>query len=87
MLRMGELTGATLLTPWIRLYGPDGVKVGDSFGALAADIEVRAPLSGTFTVVASDGSAGLGNTGNYRLTLAKTGSPIVVSAGDEGQPG
>jgi hypothetical protein len=28
----------------------------------------------------------LGNTGDYRLTLAKTGSPVEVSPGDKGGP-
>jgi hypothetical protein len=47
---------------------------------------VQATESGTFTVVISDGSTSKGDSGDYRLTLAKTGSPVVVSPGDEGGP-
>jgi hypothetical protein len=85
IVRMGELVTGTI-TPHLRLYGPDGVLLDSSSAAAAAEVTVRATNSGTFMVVADDLSSGWAGTGNYRLSLAKTGSPIVVSAGDEGGP-
>lgn len=84
-LRMGELTAGSPLTPAIWLFGPNGVLL-DSYGAssVAAEVSVRATNSGTFTVVVGDFSNAYGGSGGYRLTLGKTGSPIVISAGDEG---
>src|ERR1043166_5553952 len=45
-----------------------------------------ATSSGTFIVVAGDGNGSLSGSGNYRLTLARTGDPVVVTVGDEGGP-
>jgi hypothetical protein len=85
-IRMGE-TAPSSLTPWLRLYGPNGALL-DSYGAssAAAEVSIRATNSGTFTVIASDISSSYTGSGSYRLTLAKTGDPIVVSPGDEGGP-
>ena len=84
-IRMGETVNGSPLTPAVWLFGPNGALL-DSYGAsgLAAEVYFRATNSGTFTVVASDLSNAYGGSGAYRLTLAKTGSPIVISAGDEG---
>jgi hypothetical protein len=54
------------------------------FNAAAGEVAVRATNSGRFMVVAADGNNGLFGAGNYRLTLAKSGEPLVISAGDEG---
>ena len=86
VLRMGELVNGSTLSPYLRLYGPDGALLDSGSGAFASEVAARATSSGTFTVVASDLSTGYAGSGTYRLTLAKTGSPIVVSAGDEGGP-
>ena len=57
--------------PWIRLYGPDGKLLGSDSGSLAAEVAVKAPSSGTFTVLVSDGgSGGVVGTGTYRLTIS-----------------
>jgi hypothetical protein len=85
IVRMGELVSSAL-TPHLRLYGPDGVLLDSSSADTAAEVTIRATNSGTFLVVADDLTSGWVGTGNYRLSLAKTGSPIVVSAGDEGGP-
>jgi hypothetical protein len=85
IVRMGETVSSTL-TPLIWLYGPNGVLLDFYNATLAAEVSFRATNSGTFTVVAGDFSGGYGGSGSYRLTLAKTGSSIVVSAGDEGGP-
>ncbi len=83
-LRVGEISNGSGFTPWMRVYGPDGTQLGTSYGTLAADFADRAPSSGTYTVVVGDGTGTLSGDGTYRLTLAKTGSPLGVTIGDEG---
>ncbi|PYI87001.1 MAG: hypothetical protein DME26_07655, partial [Verrucomicrobia bacterium] len=82
VVRMGELTAS--LTPHLRLYGPSGALLDSGTGQAATEVTARATNSGTFLVIAGDFSAGYSGTGNYRLTLAKTGSAVGVSPGDEG---
>ncbi len=87
VVKIGQITDAGSFDPWVRLYGPEGVLVGTSYGTAAAEVTARATNSGTFLVVIGNNpyhsDAG---SGTYLLTLAKTGSPIVVSPGDEGGP-
>jgi hypothetical protein len=83
IVRMGEVTSSSL-TPVLRIYGPDGALLDFSYGAAAAEVTVRATNSGTFLVVAGDYSNGWAGSGNYRLTLAMTGSPLVIAPGSEG---
>ncbi len=85
LVRAGE-TATGNLVPWLRLFGPDGVLLSTDFNAAAAEVVTRATNSGVFTVIIGDGSNARGQTGNYRLSLAKAGSPMVVSPGDEGGP-
>ena len=85
-VRAGEIVGGSLLYPWIRIFGPGGVLIESASGAAVAEVSIRSTNNGVFTVVVGDGNNGLGGTGAYRLTLAKTGDPVVVSAGDEGGP-
>jgi hypothetical protein len=54
------------------------------FGAAAGEVSIRATNSGTFIVVIGDGNGGLSGSGDYRLTLARTGGSLEVSPGDEG---
>ena len=87
VLKMGQTSDTNNFDPWIRLYGPDGALVASSTDTAAAEVTIRATNSGTFLVVVANNpyysdAAG----GTYVLTLAKTGSPIVVSPGDEGGP-
>jgi hypothetical protein len=84
LVRMGETDAGSGLLPWLRLYGPDGALLGADFNAAAAEVSFRATNSGTFLVVAGDGNNGLGGSGNYRLGMAKAGSPLLISDGDEG---
>lgn len=72
--------------PWIRLTGPDGASLGDRFGNVSAQIEIRAPSTGTYTVRVSARDDGQNDSVNYILTLAKTPGPYTISAGDEGGP-
>ena len=73
------------LYPWIRLFGPNGEQLGSSSGYLAAAIDVTAPLTGTYTVVVTDGNTFGDKTGNYLLRLVKTpGALVPPPTGDEG---
>jgi hypothetical protein len=86
-LSIGQ-TGAAVagFNPWIRLHGPDGAALGLILGPVAsAQINVTAPLTGTYTVVAASSTVATG-TGEYLLTLAQTPGTFVVPAGDEGGP-
>ena len=88
VVRMGEVTSSTL-TPQLRLYGPDGVlldSISSGVFVAAAEVSARATNSGTFMVVAGDFTSGWTGTGNYRISLAKTGSAPVISPNDEGGP-
>lgn len=86
ILRVGAITGTNTFTPWVRLYGPNGKLLGAGFGGLAGEVATTATNSGTFLAVIADGNGALSGTGDYRLTLAKTGDPVVISAGDDGGP-
>jgi hypothetical protein len=70
--------------PWIRLRGPNAAELASDQGTLAAQVNLPAPLSGTYTVVV--GSFTVAATGAYRLTLARTPGEFVVPPGDEGGP-
>ena len=85
-VRAGEITDTNTFYPWVRLYSPGGTLLSTSYGTAAAEVSTTAASSGTFIVVVSDGNGGLSGSGDYRLTLAKTGDPVVVSAGDQGGP-
>jgi trimeric autotransporter adhesin len=87
VVKVGQITQTNNFDPWVRLYGPDGNLLGSSAAATAAEVATRATNSGTFLVViANDPYYTDAASGTYLLTLAKTGSPIVVSADDEGGP-
>ncbi|MCC7177714.1 MAG: hypothetical protein IT177_04915, partial [Acidobacteria bacterium] len=70
--------------PWIRLRRPDGVQIDSASGALTAQINITAPLSGTYTVVVASGDVGNDGLGDYRLTLAQTPGAFTVPGDDEG---
>ncbi|MFO1476961.1 MAG: hypothetical protein U1F98_09965 [Verrucomicrobiota bacterium] len=86
VVRMGEVTDTNTFWPWVRLYGPDGKLLDSAYNSAVAEVAVNATNSGAFLVVVGDGNGGLSGSGDYRLTLAKTGDPVVVSAGDNGGP-
>ncbi len=87
VIRMGKMVSSDTLYPYLRLYSPDGTLLGTYNSTAAAEVSARATNSGTFTVVAGDFDGGnFIGSGTYRLTLAKTGSPVVTSPGDEGGP-
>jgi hypothetical protein len=82
MLRMG----ATNVTPWIRLYGPDGKLAGETISgnAFARDgfLTLQATNAGTYTVVVSAVYAG--QAGDYVLHLAQAPGAFAVSPGEQG---
>jgi predicted regulator of Ras-like GTPase activity (Roadblock/LC7/MglB family) len=86
VIRAGELTSGSTLTPWLRLYGPDGAQLDSAFDAASTEVSFKTTNSGAFLVVVGDGSTHLDGSGNYRLSLAKTGEPLMISPGDEGGP-
>src|SRR5205085_1997427 len=75
VVRAGETVSGSALTPWVRLYGPDGAVLGAFVSVSGAEVSVRATNNGVFLVVIGDGGTALAGSGGYRLTLAKTGSP------------
>lgn len=83
VVRVGE-TATTAFSPKIQLLSPTSVLLGTSTSTVGAEIAVTATNSGTFSVIVSD-NAGT-QTGDYRLTVVRTGAPVVVSPGDEGGP-
>ena len=66
---------------------PDPSRVGEPY-TVSVTVSPVSPATGvpSGSVLVSDGNGALSGSGTYRLTLAKTGDPVVVSAGDEGGP-
>jgi hypothetical protein len=73
-----------LFWPYIRLIGPTGTVVGTDTGALAARISLRAPLTGTYTVIVADYYAT--TPGDYVLHLVQAPGTFDIPTGDEGGP-
>jgi len=85
VVRIGE-TNNVAFSPQLRLYDPSGALLDTSSTTVGAEVAVTATNSGTFLLVVGDFSGSWSGAGPYRLTLAKTGEPVVVSPGDEGGP-
>jgi hypothetical protein len=81
---LGEITGSAAFTPWLRLIAPNGAVVGNTWGAAAAQVQVSAPSTGTYTVIVGSGDVGRAGTGSYRLTLVRAPGTFTVSTGDQG---
>ena len=86
VVRASEITGGSALTPWLRIYSPSGALLDSNASGAGAEVAVTAASNGTYLVVVADASSFYAGSGPYRLTLAKTGSAVVVSPGDEGGP-
>jgi hypothetical protein len=86
VVSIGETGAASALVPWIRVFGPTGTPVsgGNNWGELAAQVQVTAPATGTYTVVVSTQDVGNDASGTYLLTVVRPRGALVVSAGDEG---
>ncbi len=84
ILRIGEVGVDSVFYPWIRLFSPTGAQLGSQSNLLVAEIDVTAPLTGTYTVVVTTGDTGFRATGSYVLALSKIPGGFVVPVGDEG---
>ena len=71
-LQVNELTTTNAFNPWLRLYGPNGMLIGDSgvnSSLAVAQVAVAATNGGTFTVIVTDSAfGGFDGTGTYRLS-------------------
>jgi hypothetical protein len=86
-LSIGEAGADSQFAPWIRVFGPTGVFLGNgTFSQLGGKIDLTASVTGTYTVVVASADATYSAAGSYLLTLAKTGAPFVVPYWDEGGP-
>jgi hypothetical protein len=90
-LSIGEvLPGGTDpgFVPWIRLRRPDAIEIGSDVGLLAAQINVVAPLSGTYTVLVRDSTFNRPGTalGDYLLHFVIVPGTPIVPSGDHGGP-
>ncbi|MFN8579516.1 MAG: hypothetical protein U0163_00860 [Gemmatimonadaceae bacterium] len=83
---VGEITGSTDFTPYIRLVAPNGAIVGTTWGVAAAQLQVNASQTGTYLVMITTADPGNDATGTYQVTLGKAPGTIVVPAGDQGGP-
>src|SRR4029078_11196881 len=75
VVRVGELVAGSPLSPNVRLLDPDMVQIANSGQQSEAEVAKTAPKSGTYTVEVSDAYSGA--TGEYGITLVKSGSPVV----------
>jgi hypothetical protein len=80
VVRMGALAGVSL-TPWIRVYGPDGELLAEAADSWTGNrdnvVTLEAPSSGVYTVMLS--AAHLNQSGFYNFQLGRA----PVRAGDE----
>src|SRR5262249_39896055 len=85
VVNIGETGLNSAFVPWIRVFGPTGALIAQSWGDLAAQVAVVAPATGIYTVVVSTADRGGDATGPYCLTaLHMASGPYVVAGGDEG---
>src|SRR4030095_3296101 len=78
IVRVGETVAASRLNPQVRIFSPNGTQIAAGQSTIGAEATVRATNSGIFRVSVRDNNGGA-NTGGYRLTFVKTGSPLVIS--------
>ncbi len=78
--------GSAVLTPRIRIFGPDNAQLEESTWSSASTrdgfVTLQAPSAGTYTAVVS--AAYPAQTGEYRVSLAVAPAAITVPANDEG---
>ena len=71
-LQVNQLTTTNNFNPWLRLYGPTGVLIGDSgvnSSGTAAQVALTTTNGGTFTIIVTDSAfGGFDGTGTYRLS-------------------
>lgn len=62
-LSIGEIAPLTDFLPWIRLVGPTGTLLGNTWNLAGAQITLNAPTTGTYTIIVGTNDAGLEATG------------------------
>jgi hypothetical protein len=68
-VRADEITQTNSFAPWVRLYGPNGLLLGSSFGAAFGEVVVKATNSGTFlAVIGNNDYYNNAGSGTYQLT-------------------
>jgi hypothetical protein len=76
-LRMGR--SASVPTPQLRLYGPDGVQICEAHHSSVADISgCILPSDGSYTILANAYSSA--ETGSYGLALQRLNNPLSAAA-------
>jgi hypothetical protein len=82
-MTVSEVGANTSFLPRIRVHGPDGKQLFDTWGDLWGEADITAPLTGTYTVLISRADAADG-AGAYLLSLAQAPESIFVPAGRSG---
>ncbi len=77
VLRASRTSGT--LYPGIRLYGPDGAKLQETYSSPTAEISYQLPGSGTYTISTYDGWDGT-RTGGYNLYLQSVTDPVSATS-------
>jgi hypothetical protein len=67
----------------VRIFSPEGLDLAHDSRAFGGEISIRALTTGRYLVIASDWVQ-FNGSGDYQLTMVKTGSPVTISPGDEG---
>lgn len=93
LVSVGKRSGSDNFQPDILVLGPDGAVVTrDNAGfprGVTAQVGGQAPRAGTYTVVVGSGDYVINGlhyagTGDYRLTLVRSGSAVTQSPDDQG---
>jgi hypothetical protein len=84
VVSLGKVPGDSNLYPWIRLKGPDGSLLRESYAVYSdtnsVDVDQRAPLTGTYTVLVANRNSGQASSAGYVLTLAGPAGGFSVAA-------
>jgi hypothetical protein len=79
IVRSGEVVAGSPLAPGLRIFSPRGVELGHSSIYSVNEVAIQAPDSGQYVVIAGDATQVLNGSGNYRVTMAKTGAPVTTA--------
>ena len=71
-VRADEVTQTNSFAPWVRLYGPNGLLIGSSFGAAFGQVSRTATNSGSYMVVIGNNDY-YNNSGSGTYTLMVNG--------------
>ena len=73
VIELEDLDLSPGISPRIRLYDPNGLRVKSTLNTSLASVSHSATVAGKYTVVVSDGSSGAALTGNYELRYSSDG--------------